>query len=54
MGYAVIQGARPQTLAYGWPTPRWGPARLDRGEVQGVDRPGGGASRKTPSGATIC
>ena len=38
MGYGMIQSTRPQTLAYGADGFAGGPARLDRGEVQGVDR----------------
>ena len=45
MGYSHIQATRPQTLAYGLTDSPVGPARLDRREVQGVDRPGGRAAR---------
>ena len=37
-GYAIVQSTRPQTISTPSPIHRW-PARLDRREVQGMDRP---------------
>jgi hypothetical protein len=53
LGYLHMQSTRPQTLAYRLNDFAGGTARLDRREVRGVDRSGGGAPDQA-STATGC